>query len=111
MSDRIVVRKEGHIAWLLFNRPERLNAMTFETWAEFDEQVLALDGDRDIRCLIVAGEGRAFLAGHDVGEIKSLNENIASGALPAAQLREWAVRLRSQLDALPVTGPTEAGAP
>jgi hypothetical protein len=39
MSDRIVVRKEGHIAWLLFNRPERLNAMTFATWAEFDEKV------------------------------------------------------------------------
>jgi enoyl-CoA hydratase len=95
MSDRIVVRKEGHIAWLLFNRPERLNAMTFETWAAFDEQVLALDGDRDIRCLIVAGEGRAFLAGHDVGEIKSLNEDIASGALPAAQLREWKKNLQN----------------
>ena len=89
MSERIVVRKEGHIAWLLFNRPERLNAMTIETWGEFDERVLELDKDREIRCLIVAGEGRAFLAGHDVGEIKRLNEDIASGALPAAQLREW----------------------
>ncbi len=95
MTERIVVRKQGHIAWLIFNRPERLNAMTIETWGEFDEQVLALDRDRDIRCLILAGDGRAFLAGHDVGEIKRLNEDIASGALPAAQLREWKKNLQN----------------
>ena len=94
MSDRIVVRRDGDIAWLIFNRPEQLNAMTIETWGEFDEAVKALDGDRDVRCLVLAGEGRSFLAGHDVGEIRSLNADIASGALPAAQLREWKKNLQ-----------------
>lgn len=89
MSDRIVVRKEGHVAWLVFNRPERLNAMTIATWTEMDERLAELDADRGVRCLVLAGEGRAFLAGHDVGEIREHNEDIASGKLTAAQLREW----------------------
>lgn len=43
MSDRIVTRKDGHIAWLTFNRLERLNAMTIETGDEFDDEVASLD--------------------------------------------------------------------
>jgi len=89
MSDRMVVRKEGHVAWLVFNRPERLNAMTIATWTEMDERLAELDADREVRCLVLAGEGRAFLAGHDVGEIREHNEDIASGKLTAAELREW----------------------
>ena len=32
MSERILVRTDGHVAWMIFNRPDRLNAMTIETW-------------------------------------------------------------------------------
>ncbi|MEE9597103.1 MAG: enoyl-CoA hydratase/isomerase family protein [Acidiferrobacterales bacterium] len=95
MSDRIKVNKNGHIAWLIFNRPDRLNAMTIETWLLMDEHLAALDQDRDIRCLILAGEGRSFLAGHDVGEIRAHNEGIASGEISAAQLREWQKSLQN----------------
>lgn len=89
MSDRIIVRKDGNIAWLIFNRPDRLNAMTIETWGLMDKAILKLDADRDVRCLILAGEGASFLAGHDVGEIREHNEHIEQGKLSASQLREW----------------------
>ena len=94
MSDRFILEKQGHVMWLRFNRPERLNAMTIERWGELDEHLAAIDADRDVRCLVLAGEGRAFLAGHDVGEIREHNEDIESGKLTPAQLREWQKNLQ-----------------
>ena len=94
MSDRFILEKQGHVMWLRFNRPERLNAMTIESWGELDEHLAAIDTDRDVRCLVLAGEGRAFLAGHDVGEIREHNEDIESGKLTPAQLREWQKNLQ-----------------
>jgi enoyl-CoA hydratase len=95
MSDRIKLRKDGHVAWLTFNRPDRLNAMTIATWFELDDLLRAVDKDREVRCLILAGEGRAFLAGHDVGEIRAHNEDIEAGRLTPAQLREWQKSLQA----------------
>jgi enoyl-CoA hydratase len=95
MSDQIKYRKDGHVAWLTFNRPDRLNAMTIATWFELDDRLRALDKDREVRCLVLAGEGRAFLAGHDVGEILAHNEDIVAGRLTPAQLREWQKSLQT----------------
>lgn len=94
-GDRFIIRKDGHVAWLLFNRPDRLNAMTIDSWAEFCEHLAVLDKDRAIRCLVLAGEGRSFLAGHDVGEIQEHNEQMVAGDLTAAQLREWQKNLQN----------------
>ena len=94
MSDRFILEKQGHVMWIRLNRPERLNAMTIESWGELDEHLAAIDADRDVRCLVLAGEGRAFLAGHDVGEIREHNEDIESGKLTPAQLREWQKNLQ-----------------
>ena len=95
MSDRIKLRKDGHVAWLTFNRPDRLNAMTIATWFELGDLLREVDKDREVRCLVLAGEGRAFLAGHDVGEIRAHNEDIEAGRLTPAQLREWQKSLQS----------------
>ncbi len=95
MSDRIKLRKDGHVAWLTFNRPDRLNAMTIATWFELGDLLREIDKDREVRCLVLAGEGRAFLAGHDVGEIRAHNEDIEAGRLTPAQLREWQKSLQS----------------
>ena len=95
MTDAIKVKKDGHVAWLIFNRPDKLNAMTIETWFLMDDLLRELDQDRAVRCLILAGEGKAFLAGHDVGEIREHNEDIVSGKLTPAQLREWQKSLQN----------------
>ena len=47
MSDRFILEKQGHVTWLKFNRPERLNAMTIESWGEFNEHLAVVDKDRD----------------------------------------------------------------
>lgn len=92
---RFIVRKDGHVAWLIFNQPQRLNAMTIESWGQMNELLRELDQDRNVRCLIICGEGRAFLAGHDVGELRAHNEQIESGELTPGQLREWQKNLQN----------------
>lgn len=95
MTDRILVQKDGHVAWLILNRPDRLNAMTIEAWSLMNDELQKLNQDRDVRCLIIAGAGRAFLAGHDVAEIREHNEDIESGKLTPSQLREWQKHLQN----------------
>lgn len=95
MTDRILVQKDGHVAWLILNRPDRLNAMTIEAWSLMNDELRKLNQDRDVRCLIIAGAGRAFLAGHDVAEIREHNEDIESGKLTPSQLREWQKHLQN----------------
>lgn len=84
----IKTRKDGAIAWLVFDRPEKLNAMTIDSWAEMGETLTALGKDPAIRCLILAGEGRAFLAGHDVQEMKDHAREIDEGTFKPGKLHE-----------------------
>ncbi|MEU1180792.1 enoyl-CoA hydratase/isomerase family protein [Streptomyces sp. NPDC005820] len=71
MTAVLRVELRDHIAVLTLDRPERLNAVGSET---VDRLTRALDGIRDnddVRALVVAGAGRAFSAGADLGEIES----------------------------------------
>jgi len=100
MQERLLVRRDDAIAWMIFNRPDRLNAMTIATWQAMGRALAELSADRTLRCLILAGEGRAFLAGHDVAEIREHNEMIAAGRLSPAQLREWQKALQTTTRAM-----------
>ncbi len=58
--------EEGAIATITLNRPERLNALTFEVYAELRDTFVAL-ADRDsVRAVLLTGEGRGFCSGGDV---------------------------------------------
>jgi enoyl-CoA hydratase len=89
MTSAIKVERRGSVAWIIFDRPKKLNAMTIATWQSLGEHIRALNADLSVRCAVFAGEGRAFLAGHDVGEIKEHCDDIQSGRVGATQLREW----------------------
>jgi enoyl-CoA hydratase/carnithine racemase len=51
--------REG-VAWVTLNRPERLNALTFEVYRELTDAFAALRSDGDVRVVVVTGAGRAF---------------------------------------------------
>ncbi|MGH6720043.1 MAG: enoyl-CoA hydratase/isomerase family protein [Alphaproteobacteria bacterium] len=85
---RITTRIDGHIAWLILDRPDKLNAMTIESWRLMGERLAEIEKNPDVRALILAGEGRAFLAGHDVGEMKEHADGIDAGTFRAAELHE-----------------------
>ncbi len=60
---------EDGIATITLDRAERLNALTFETYAELTEAFRALDAEPGVRAAILTGTGRAFCSGGDVDAI------------------------------------------
>lgn len=60
--------REG-VAWITLNRPERLNALTFEVYCELTEMFAALRDERAVRVVVITGAGRAFCSGGDVRDI------------------------------------------
>ena len=89
MTAAMRVERDQAIAWIIFDNPKKLNAMTIAAWRELGDHVRALNADLGIRCAIIAGEGRAFLAGHDIAEINEHCDDIQSGKVGATELREW----------------------
>ena len=57
------------VATLTLNRPERLNALTFEVYAELRQTFAALDAEPGVRAVILTGTGRGFCSGGDVEDI------------------------------------------
>jgi enoyl-CoA hydratase/carnithine racemase len=57
------------VATITLNRPERLNALTFEVYTELRDTFRALDTEPGVRAIIITGSGRAFCTGGDVQDI------------------------------------------
>jgi enoyl-CoA hydratase/carnithine racemase len=63
------VERAGGIATLTFDRPDKLNALTFEAYADLRDLLAELPHRGDTRVLVLRGEGRSFCSGGDVNEI------------------------------------------
>jgi len=59
----------GGVATVTLDRPGKLNALTFEAYADLRDLLAQLPDRGDVRVLVVRGEGRAFCSGGDVNEI------------------------------------------
>jgi enoyl-CoA hydratase/carnithine racemase len=57
------------IATITLNRPERLNALTFEVYRELTDTFAALKDESKVRVVVITGAGRAFCSGGDVHDI------------------------------------------
>ena len=57
------------VAYLTLNRPERLNALTFEVYRELTDALNALREEETVRAVVIKGAGRAFCSGGDVRDI------------------------------------------
>ena len=60
---------KSSVATITLNRPERLNALTFEVYGELLDTFRALDTEPGVRAIVITGEGRAFCTGGDVNDI------------------------------------------
>jgi enoyl-CoA hydratase len=74
MPKNFLFEKDGAIARLSFNRPERRNCMNDEVMLEMERILLDLRDERDIRALIITGEGEAFSAGADISRLKGVTD-------------------------------------
>lgn len=86
------VRTEGRIGWIQLNRPEKLNALNAQMFADFRQALDDLEADPSVRCIIVHGAGRAFCVGFDVDSQRSTDEDARLSAYD-----DW-VGLRKNLD-------------
>jgi enoyl-CoA hydratase/carnithine racemase len=67
--ETLLVEREGHIGWLVFNRPEAGNAMDATMLAELERAWQELDADPQVRVIVNTGEGDAFQTGLDVRQL------------------------------------------
>jgi enoyl-CoA hydratase/carnithine racemase len=80
MSDAptLLLEKEGPIGWIIFNRPEKRNAVGIETWELMPKYIHDLATDDAIRVIIMRGAGdKAFVAGADISQFKDRRRNMA----------------------------------
>jgi len=64
--------KEDGVAVLTLNRPDKLNAISPAMWWELSRAIAEVQGDDEIRVLVLTGAGRGFCAGADVAETLTL---------------------------------------
>jgi enoyl-CoA hydratase/carnithine racemase len=65
----LTVSRDGHIAVLTIDRPEKRNAMTAAMWAALPGVLAPLAGDPAVRALVVTGAGPGFCAGADISDL------------------------------------------
>ena len=70
----ILSERQGEVALITLNRPEKLNALSFLLMQEVDDALTGYEADDDIKAVILTGAGeRAFSAGADIHEMAGLS--------------------------------------
>lgn len=80
-NDLLHERDADGIAWLTFNRPEVLNATSLAMIDALHAQLLRIESDASVRCVVLRGAGGHFMAGADLGALEAI------AALPAGERR------------------------
>lgn len=87
------VRREGPVGWLVFDRPDRGNAMDAAMLAELEAAWRELDDDPGVRCIVNTGNGAAFQTGLDVAQLardrEALREQSRRTRDAALRLTAW----------------------
>lgn len=71
MIDQLKLERRGNIAIISLNRPDKLNALSLEMIKGLIDMATRLRRDRDLRGIIIKGDGKAFCAGMDLQSIFS----------------------------------------
>ncbi len=69
-ADNVLVEVSGGVATVTLNRPERLNTLDMPTLDRLIEALDEVAVDPEVRCVVLAGKGRCFCAGADIGEMQ-----------------------------------------
>jgi enoyl-CoA hydratase len=64
--ENLSIEREGGVAVLWLDRPDKLNALHRALWESIPRAVASLDADDDVRVIVLAGRGKAFCAGIDL---------------------------------------------
>lgn len=90
----IEVERDGHVATLWLNRPDKNNAMSADMWEDIPLAMAELDADESVRTVILAGRGPSFTVGIDIGLLGSMQP--AADSTAAANMRLYHLIKRMQ---------------
>jgi len=77
-AELILVERDGPIATVVLNRPDKLNALTRPMWQGLGDAVRRLSADDSVRCIVLRGAGeKAFSPGNDISEFETVRGNKA----------------------------------
>ncbi len=100
-SSFFLVSRDGPVARISMNRPDKANGMTPDFWTELPRLIELLERDEKVRCAIITGEGKHFTGGMDLaafGSIAALFQQEAARA--AYALRDKILKLQSAFTAI-----------
>jgi enoyl-CoA hydratase len=76
MPDRMLAEKEAAIGWMIFDHPERRNAVTQAMWLQIGEILQDFAKDESIRVVVLRGAGdKAFVSGADISQFGQQRRN------------------------------------
>ncbi|HUZ11709.1 MAG TPA: enoyl-CoA hydratase [Caulobacteraceae bacterium] len=79
--EKLIGRKDGQIGWMIFNNPERRNAVSLEMWRAIPEVLAAFEADAEVRVVIFTGAGEtAFVSGADISQFEAERADSAAEA-------------------------------
>jgi enoyl-CoA hydratase/carnithine racemase len=94
MTSLIVVQRDGAIATVVLDRPDKLNALTKPMWQGLGDAMRQLSADDSLRCIVLRGAGeKAFSPGNDIAEFATVRAN-------KAQAREYGAIMHATAQAL-----------
>ena len=80
MTQGILVARDGAIATVSLDNPDRLNALTVVMWQQLARAMNELSANDDLRCIVLRGAGQeAFAAGADIAEFARERDNVEQG--------------------------------
>jgi enoyl-CoA hydratase/carnithine racemase len=70
-TPKMIARKEAGIGWMIFNQPEKRNAVSYAMWLAIPKIVAHFETDPEVRVIVLTGAGdKAFVAGADISEFE-----------------------------------------
>jgi len=80
--ENMLIDKVGPVDWVTFNRPDKLNALSYEMVADLTDYLQKVTADTSVRIIVLKGAGRAFCAGLDFNtDFTQLETGPAQGLL------------------------------
>lgn len=76
---RLLIDRDGHIARITFNKPDKMNAMSLDMWQGLHDCLDGLANDEDVRVVVLRGAGdKAFVSGADISEFETQRSSESS---------------------------------
>ena len=77
---RLLVEKRGAAGWLVFDSPEKRNALNAAMWRGIPEALAQFEADPEVRCVVLRGAGtKAFTAGADISDFDRIRAERPTG--------------------------------